>query len=55
MLKAHSAADRIVRGAAWFYLAPRIILMALLIVAFGLAAFLVLTPLLRSWLIEMGA
>ena len=55
MVKTQSTADCVVRGAAWFYLAPRVIILACIVVAFGLAAFLVLTPLLRAWLIGMGA
>jgi hypothetical protein len=47
--------DRVLRAAAWTYLAPRALIGVFILVAFGLAAFLVLVPVVITLLHRLGA
>jgi hypothetical protein len=51
----HARTDRVLRNAAWTYLAPRSLIGLLILAAFGLAAFLVLAQLALTLLHRLGA
>ncbi len=51
----YARTDRVLRTAAWTYLAPRALIGVLILAAFGLAAFLVLVQLAITLLHRLGA
>ena len=50
-----SRPDRLVRTAAWFYLAPRLVVVVLIVGAIALAALMIVATLARTWLLGRGA
>lgn len=52
---ASARANRAVHTAAWFYAAPRVVTVALLLGALALAAFLIFAQFARTWLERIGA